>query len=112
VWFIGYLGYLIAPTRLGKIAFYILGFVFAFVAVGAWLYFCAAYTSRSPRHTPFRNLIIWTFLFFTALTVTNPLHNLYVTTEWVTELFPYLVIHHELLYWIVLVLSRDTVIIT
>ncbi|WP_311174177.1 histidine kinase N-terminal 7TM domain-containing protein [Halobellus ordinarius] len=105
VWSIGYLGYLIVPTRSGKIAFYILGFVFAFVAVGAWLYFCAAYTSRSPRHTPFRNLILWTFLFFTALKVTNPLHNLYFTTEWVTEPFPHLVIHHELLYWVVLGLS-------
>ncbi|WP_144921118.1 histidine kinase N-terminal 7TM domain-containing protein [Halorubrum salsamenti] len=105
LWSGGYLGYLLAPTHSGKLAFYILGFVFAFVAVGSWLYFCAAYTGRPPRQAPFRNLILGTFLFFTALKVTNPLHNLYFTTEWVTEPFPHLVIHHELLYWIVLGLS-------
>jgi signal transduction histidine kinase len=105
LWAGGYIGYLIAPTRSGKVAFYIFGFVFAFVAVAAWLYFCAAYTGRPPRQAPFRNLILGTFLFFIALKVTNPLHNLYFTTEWVTEPFPHLVIHHELLYWIVLGLS-------
>jgi signal transduction histidine kinase len=105
LWSGGYIGYLIAPTRPAKIAFYILGFVFAFVAVGSWLYFCAAYTGRPPRHTPFRNLILGTFLLFTALKITNPLHNLYFTAEWVTEPFPHLVIHHGLLYWIVLGLS-------
>lgn len=105
LWSGGYIGYLIAPTRSGKLTFYILGFVFAFVAVGAWLYFCAAYTGRPPRHAPFRNLILGIFLFFTVLKITNPLHNLYFTTEWATDPFPHLVIHHELLYWIVLGLS-------
>lgn len=105
LWAGGYIGYLLAPTRPGKLAFYILGFVFAFVAVGSWLYFCAAYTGRPPRHAPFRNLILGTFLFLTALKVTNPLHNLYFTAEWVTEPFPHLVIRHGLLYWIVLGLS-------
>jgi signal transduction histidine kinase len=109
LWAGGYIGYLIAPTRPGKIAFYILGFVFAFVAVGSWLYFCAAYTGRPPRQAPFRNLILGTFLLFTALKITNPLHNLYFTTEWVTEPFPHLVIHHGLLYWIVLGLSYVTI---
>jgi len=105
LWSGGYLGYLIAPNRSGKLAFYILGFVFAFVAVGSWLYFCAAYTGRPPRQVPFRNLILGIFLFFTVLKIANPLHNLYFTTEWVTEPFPHLVIHHELLYWAVLGLS-------
>ncbi|MFC6893787.1 ATP-binding protein [Halopenitus salinus] len=105
LWAGGYLGYLISPSRQGKLAFYIFGFVFAFVAVGAWLYFCAAYTGRPPRHAPFRNLILGIFLFFTALKITNPLHDLYFTTEWTTNPFPHLVIHHELLYWIVLGLS-------
>ncbi|WP_435073571.1 histidine kinase N-terminal 7TM domain-containing protein [Halorubrum sp. HHNYT27] len=102
LWSGGYLGYIIAPTRPVKVACYILGFVFAFVAVGSWLYFCAAYTGRPSRHAPYRKLILGLFLFFTALKVTNPLHNLYFTTEWVTEPFPHLVIHHQLLYWVVL----------
>jgi signal transduction histidine kinase len=109
LWSGGYLGYLIAPTRAGRIALYILGFVFAFVAVGAWLYFCAAYTGRPPRHAPFRNVMLGTFLFFIVLKITNPLHNLYFTTEWATEPFPHLVIQHGLLYWITLGLSYATI---
>jgi signal transduction histidine kinase len=105
LWSGGYIGYLIAPTRPGKLAWYIFGFVFAFVAVGSWLYFCAAYTGRPPRHAPFRNLIVGVFLFFTALKITNPLHELYFTTEWVTEPFPHLIIHHAPLYWVVVGLS-------
>lgn len=105
LWAVGYVGYLVAPTRPAKLAFYILGFSFAFVAVGSWLYFCAAYTGRPPRHAPFRNLILGTFLVLTGLKLTNPLHNLYFTTEWVTEPFPHLAIHHGLLHWVVLGLS-------
>lgn len=105
LWSGGYTGYLLAPTELSKLAFYITGFVFAFVAVGTWLYFCAAYTGRPPRKAPYRNIAIGVFLFFVALKVTNPLHNLYFTTEWTTEPFEMLAIHHGLLYWIVLGLS-------
>jgi len=47
VWSSGYVGYLVAPGESLKLAFYIVGFVFALLAVGAWLYFCAAYTGRS-----------------------------------------------------------------
>ena len=109
IWSGGYVGYLIMPTVTGKIAFYILGFVFAFVAVGAWLYFCAAYTGRPPRQAPYRNIAIGVFLVFTVLKLTNPLHNLYFTTEWTTEPFPHLLIHHQPLYWILLGLSYAVV---
>jgi signal transduction histidine kinase len=105
IWAAGYIGYLIMPTVTSKIVFYILGFVFAFAAVGAWLYFCAAYTGRPPRQAPYRNIAIGVFLIFVVLKLTNPLHNLYFTTEWTTEPFPHLVIHHQPLYWIVLGLS-------
>jgi signal transduction histidine kinase len=105
VWAGGYVGYLMMPTVTGKVASYILGFVSAFVAVGAWLYFCAAYTGRSPRQAPYRTVAVGVFLVFAALKVTNPLHNLYFTTEWTTEPFPHLAIQHQLLYWILLGLS-------
>lgn len=105
LWSVGYVGYLAAPTRPAKLAFYILGFSFAFVAVGSWLYFCAAYTGRPPRHAPFQNLILGTFFVLTGLKVTNPLHNLYFTTEWVAEPFPHLAVDHGLLHWVVLGLS-------
>ncbi|WP_254824934.1 sensor histidine kinase [Haloglomus halophilum] len=105
LWSGGYLGYLLAPTVPAKLGFYIFGFVFAFVAVGAWLYFCAAYTGRHPRQAPYRHLVGGVFLFFIVLKVTNPLHNLYFTTEWMAEPFPHLAIHHQLFYWILLGLS-------
>ena len=105
LWSSGYIGYLLAPTAESKIALYIFGYVFAFVAVGAWLYFCAAYTGRPPRQAPYRNILLAGFLFFTALKVTNPLHNLYFTNEWTTVPFPHLAIHHQLLHWVLLGLS-------
>ncbi len=105
VWSTGYVGYLLAPTDSLRVGFYTIGFIVAFVAVGAWLYFCAAYTGRPPRKAPFRNLLLVVFLFFVALKVTNPLHDLYFTTEWTTDPFPHLAIQHQLLYWIVLGLS-------
>lgn len=105
IWSAGYVGYLLAPTEPVKLAFYIIGFVFAFVAVGAWLYFCAAYTGRPPNDAPYRNVAIGIFLILVFLKVTNPLHHLYFTTEWTNKPFPHLAIHHQLLYWLVLGLS-------
>jgi hypothetical protein len=105
LWCAGYTGYLVAPTNASRTASYVLGFVFAFVAVGAWLYFCAAYTGRSPRTAPYRRLAVGFFLPFVALKVTNPLHDLYFTTAWTETPFPHLAIEHQLLYWVVLGLS-------
>ncbi|MFW5938497.1 MAG: ATP-binding protein [Halanaeroarchaeum sp.] len=105
VWAGGYVGYLLAPGETAKAGFYILGFVFALLAVGAWLYFCAAYTGRAPRSVPYRWVVVGVFGAISALKVTNPVHNLYFTTAWVAEPFPHLAIRHELLYWVVLGLS-------
>ena len=105
IWSVGYVGYLLAPTNTAKLVFYIVGFTFAFAAVAAWLYFCAAYTGRSPKQAPFRSVFVAVFLFFAALKITNPLHHLYFTTEWTTDPFPHLAIQHQLLYWILLGLS-------
>jgi len=105
IWSGGYVGYLLAPTVRSKFAFYILGFSFAFVAVGAFLYFCAAYTGRPPRQAPYRNAVVSVFLLVIVLKVTNPLHHLYFTSEWTADPFPHLAIQHQLLYWVVLGLS-------
>lgn len=105
IWAGGYVGYLLAPSEALKIASYIIGFVFAFAAVGAFLYFCAAYTNRPPRQAPYRGGIAGGFLTVVVLKLTNPLHNLYFTSEPVTEPFPHLAINHGLLYWVTLGLS-------
>jgi len=104
-WAGGYVGYLLVPGERLKVAFYIAGFVAALLAVGAWLYFCAAYTGRSPRRAPHRWAVAGVFFATSALKVTNPLHNLYFTAAWTTEPFPHLAIRHELLYWVVLGVS-------
>lgn len=105
IWSGGYVGYFLAPSIPIKLAFYIVAFVFAFVAVGTWLYFCAAYTGRSPKELPFRNIALGAFLVLLALKVTNQFHHLYFTTDWTTNPFPHLAINHQLLYWLVLGLS-------
>jgi signal transduction histidine kinase len=105
IWSGGYIGYLLAPTVATKLVFYTLGFVFAFVAVGAFVYFCAAYTGRPPRRMPYRKAVVVGFLVLVGLKITNPLHHLYHTTRWTTEPFPHLAIQHGLLYWLVLGLS-------
>ena len=105
LWAGGYVGYLVAPGEALKTASYIVGFVSALLAVGAWLYFCAAYTGRSPRRAPYRWAVVGVFAATSLLKVTNPLHELYFTTAWVSEPFPHLAVRHELLYWAVLGLS-------
>ncbi|GAB7093515.1 histidine kinase N-terminal 7TM domain-containing protein [Halolamina litorea] len=105
LWAGGYVGYLLAPSDWLRAAFYTLGFVFAFVAVAAWFFFCAAYTGRPPERMPYRRLLVGAFLALTALKLFNPYHHLYFTTAWTVEPFPHLAINHGLLYWIVLGLS-------
>ncbi|NHX36297.1 MULTISPECIES: sensor histidine kinase [Halolamina] len=105
LWSLGYVGYLVAPTDSLRLTAYTVGFIFAFVAVAAWTYFCAAYTGRRPRQAPYRRAMVGVFLLFVGLKLTNPLHHLYFTTEWTTDPFPHLAIQHGLLYWVTLGLS-------
>lgn len=105
IWSGGYVGYLLAPTIPAKQAFYIIGFIFAFIAVGAFLYLSATYSGRPPEQMPFRKYALAGFLGIIMLKITNPIHNLYFTSEWVTDPFPHLAIQHGLLYWIVLGVS-------
>ena len=105
LWAIGYLGYFLLPTAEVKVAAYTFGLIAALGCVGAWLYFSAAYTGRSPRQAPYRRLIVGGFLGIVAVKVTNPIHQLYFTTEWVTEPFPHLALHQGMLHWVILAIS-------
>lgn len=105
IWSVGYVGYLLGPTARWKVGFYILGSVFAFVAVGAWLYFCAAYTGRPPQNAPYRTTAVGVFLTFAVLKITNPIHGFYFTTVSTSDPFPHLAIIHQPLYWISLGIS-------
>ena len=105
IWALGYVGYLLAPLDALKESFYILGFTFALVAVGAFLYLCAAYTGRSPRQMPIPRTVIGFFLFIILSKLTNPIHHLYYTAEWTTDPFSHLAIQYNLFYWILLGIS-------
>ncbi|WP_435116521.1 histidine kinase N-terminal 7TM domain-containing protein [Halolamina sp. C58] len=105
VWSLGYVGYLIAPTDPLRVASYTIGFIFAFGAVAAWVYFCAAYTGRPPQQAPYLRLMIGVFVLFVVLKLTNPYHHLFFTTEWASDPFPHLAIQHGVLYWFTLGLS-------
>ncbi|SDY39707.1 sensor histidine kinase [Halopenitus persicus] len=105
LWAIGYLGYFLLPTPEVKVASYIFGLIAALACVGAWLYFSAAYTGRSPRQAPYPRLIVGGFLGIVLVKVTNPIHQLYFTTTWVTEPFPHLALHQGILHWIILAIS-------
>ena len=109
LWSLGYVGYLLAPTDGLRAASYTVGFLLAFTAVAAWTYFCAAYTGRNPRQSPYRKTLVGVYLLFVGMKLTNPIHHLYYTTTWTSQPFPHLAIDHGVLYWVTLGLSYAVV---
>jgi len=105
-WATAHVAFLLAPSASLKHAFYLIGLVVGLSAVGAWLYFCSAYTNRSLHRQPiYRRVATGVFLVIIAVKLTNPLHNLYFTTEFVTTPFPHLSVTHHLAHWLVMGLS-------
>ncbi|WP_370515827.1 histidine kinase N-terminal 7TM domain-containing protein, partial [Halapricum sp. CBA1109] len=82
---------------------YLLGQVTGFASVGAWLYFCSAYTGRQ-YHRQRRYWIagLATYGTVTAVKLTQPIHRSYVETRVVGDPFRYLLVDPEPLYWAVL----------
>ena len=100
-WALGQFAFLVVPSAYLKTGVYILSLGIGFSAVGAWLYFCAAYTGRSLHRDPtIQRLAIGLFLVVVAVKVTNPLHQLYFTAQLVSEPFPHLAIQHSQLHWV------------
>ena len=85
---------------------YIVGLIFGFATIWAWLYFCSAYTGRTYHR---RRTVQWAsvavFLAVVSVKLTNPIHGLYFTTREATEPFAYLAIEHGLFHWAVTGLS-------
>ena len=96
-----YLGVLLTPTPGLKSGFYVAGLVVGFAVVGAWLYFCSAYTGRTLHRNPsIRRAILTVFAVVALSKVTNPLHELYFTIEPTTTPFSHLAVDHHALYWL------------
>jgi len=100
------LAFLVAPTPTTAYAAYTLSLVVGLTTVGAWLYFCSAYTGRSFHRSQFyRRVSVAVYLAIVAVKLTNPIHGLYFDTAFVTTPFPHVAIRHELVHWVVAGLS-------
>jgi len=105
-WAGAHVAFLLAPTTGLKYGFYMVGLVVGLAAVGPWLYFCSAYTGRSLHHSAsLRRYAVGVFVVIIGIKLTNPLHGLYFTAEFVTTPFPHLAIQHTIVHWLVMAVS-------
>ncbi|MFB6280632.1 MAG: histidine kinase N-terminal 7TM domain-containing protein [Haloferacaceae archaeon] len=105
-WAASELGFLLAPTPLAQYAAYTFSLIVGLTTVGAWLYFCSAYTGRSFHADPrYRRLAVAVYAAIVAVKLTNPIHGLYFTTAVVSVPFPHLTIRHGAAHWVVAGLS-------
>jgi signal transduction histidine kinase len=105
-WATAQVGYLVASTTRLTIVWYVIGLVLGLAAVGAWLYFCSAYTNRTyHRNKTYRRLGVGVFLALVAVKLTNPLHHGYFVTTAVSTPFPHLSITTGPLHWTAMGLS-------
>jgi len=105
-WAAAHVGFLVSPTRPLKLGWYTLGLVLGLAAVGAWLYFCSAYTGRTyHQHPTYRLLAIGVYIVLVAVKVTNPVHQEYFTTTAVATPFPHLSVYTGPLHWTVMAFS-------
>lgn len=105
-WATAHVGLLISPTRQLKLGWYVLGLILGLAAVGAWLYFCSAYTNRTyHRNSTYRQFAVGVFVVLVAVKVTNPLHHGYFTTTTLATPFSHLSISTGPLHWAAMGLS-------
>ena len=99
-WAAAHVGFLVSPTRALKLGWYTLGLVLGLAAVGAWLYFCSAFTGRTyHQHPTYRRLAIGVYIVLVTVKVTNPVHHEYFTTTAVATPFPHLSVYTGPLHW-------------
>ncbi|MFB6251091.1 MAG: histidine kinase N-terminal 7TM domain-containing protein [Halobellus sp.] len=92
---------LVAPTDGLKISLYMIGLLVGFASVGAWLYFCSAYTGHDYHRRPlFRQSVLALYLSVAGLKLTNPVHSLYFTTTFSTTPFAHLSIDPSPIHWV------------
>ena len=105
-WAAAHVGVLLVTDPIVKDVLYTVGLLVGFTTIGAWLYFCSAYTGRALHRDPtIRRLAIGVFVVVALLKLTNPSHELYHTLEFVEQPFPHLTIRHHVLYWVIMGLS-------
>ena len=89
-----------------QVAAYLIGLAVGLATVGAWLYFCSAYTGRDYHHrTWIRQAALATYLLTVTLKLTNPVHGRYFTTTMTQAPFSHVAIQLGTVHWIVTGLS-------
>jgi hypothetical protein len=105
-WGLFELGFIVAPTPDMRYVSYLLSLVVGLTTIGAWLYFCSAYTGRSFHRTAgYRRAAVGVYLAIVAVKVTNPLHDLYFTLEYTATPFAHPTVQHGVVHWLVAGLS-------
>lgn len=93
-------GRLVVSSPEIKLVFYLLGLVTGLATIGAWLYFCSAYTGKSYHHQPiYRWGAVGLYLGIVVLKITSPIHGLYFSASTPTPTV--LHISPGVLHWIV-----------
>lgn len=99
-------GFLVVPTPGLRYASYLVSLIVGLATIGAWLYFCSAYTGRTlHRNSTLRQVAVVAYLTITIIKVTNPLHGLYFSLRLVQEPFVHATVVHGTFHWLVTGLS-------
>ncbi len=99
-WSLSHLGFIISTTTTFRLIWYYIGLILGLLAVGAWLYFCSAYTGRTYHLEPsIRKISLLSLLAISLVKITNPIHGLYFNYTPVSTPFPHLAIHTGILHW-------------
>lgn len=97
---------LVIPGAQLKEVSYVVGLIVGLATVGAWLYFCSAYTGHTyHRRQSLRRLAVGVYATIVLIKITNPIHQLYFTSTLVTDPFPYLAVTLSPAHWVVTGLS-------
>ena len=106
LWAVTHVGRLLPVAPAVQEAFYLVGLVVGLATVGAWLYFCSAYTGHDYHRRPWiRRGALGLYLGAVAVKLTNPIHGLYFSTSTAAQPFDYVVIELMTMHWVVTGLS-------
>jgi signal transduction histidine kinase len=87
-------------------ALYTTGLVFGLLSVGFWLYFASAFSGSRYHNLNRVKYLTWgSILFIILVKITNPVHNLYITTSMSDVPFNHIVITSGIAHYFVVVCS-------
>lgn len=93
----------VVPIEPLMVPLYVVAQIVGFATIGAWLYFCSAYTGRTIHQRP-RYWAAWLLAYAAVATakITQPIHGVYVESTVATEPFLHLAVGPGAVYWTIL----------